>query len=593
VHGARIRPAAVAVLLGALVLGSLVVTPTAGAAITASQITAPTDPSFLVADQTAAKQTFAISGTTSGGSPASEKVDVRCYYHATSALVAKNVALSSDGSFSIPAADLNKVIDLTCRLRAVPAGTNPFDLTPYSGPLIGVGERDSSTVGGGPNNGKLYDYYLDAPQQSAAFDYASLGSCGVHDGFLLDSIYALTTTTFYCNAALLEGEKGTASTRSELQIDGTNAYTPAAAQAINANASGLPALSYSYTVDAATGNLVLHETDPLVRCTTAAYPPTTTSCASFATAGVTDNRIITQDHDGHVSWIADTFTSSDGHAHSLDLLWDNSQHFRGGSGNSSQVEYEFPGQTSFSTHAAGDMVSPATSSPATIFVRMHGASDGDFSTGQGAIVYDRPAAGAMFTSVSSAASEFTLHQTGTVPAGGSTRFRFAYVQDTQAGNVASLAQAASTAFLNTIAVSKSGKGRGKVTSSPGGILCGKTCSHGYAYGAAVTLRAVPAKGSRFVGWSGPCRGHGFCTVTADANATVKATFALRRCVVPNVVGKTLKAARRALTRAYCSVGKVASVASPKVKRGHVISQKPGRGRRLKAHARVALAVSSG
>ena len=569
------------------------VTPTAGAAITASQITTPTDPSFLIADQTAAKQTFAISGTTSGGNPSNDKVDVRCYYHATSALVAKNVALSSDGSFSVPAADLENVLDLTCRLRAVPAGTNPFDLTPYSGPLIGVGERDSSAVGGGPNNGKVYDYYLDAPQQTAAFDYASLGSCGLHDGFLLDSIYALTTTTFYCNAALFPGDKGSGSRRSELQIDGLNAYTPAAAQSINANASGLPALSYSYTVDAATGNLVIHETDPLVKCSASTYPPTTTSCASFVTAGVTDNRTITQDHDGHVSWIADTFTSTDGHAHSLDLLWDNSQHFRGGSGNSSQVEYEFPGENSFSTHAAGDAVSPAAASPATILIRMHGAVDGDFSTGQGAIVYDRPSAGATFTSVSSAASDLTLHQTGTVPAGGSTRFRFAYVQDIHAAEVASLAQAASTAFLNTIAVSKSGKGKGKVTSSPGGILCGTTCSHGYAYGAAVTLRAVPAKGSRFVSWSGACKGHGFCTVTANANATVKATFALRRCVVPNVVGKTLKAARRVLARAYCSVGKVATAASSRVKKGHVVSQKPKRGKRLKARARIALVVSTG
>lgn len=592
-HGARIRPAAVAALVGALVVGSLVVTPTASAAITGSHITTPTDPSFFTADQTAATQTFAISGTATGGNPASDKVDVRCYYHGTSALVAKNVALSSDGSFSVPAGDLNKVIDVTCRLRAVPAGTDPFDLSPYSGPLIGVGERDSSTVGGGPNNGALYDYYLDAPQQTAAFDYASLGSCGVHDGYLFDTIYALTTTTFYCNAALFAGQKGTGSTRSELQIDGANAYAPAQAEAISANASGLPAMTYSYTVDAATGNLVIHESDPLVKCPAAAYPPTTASCASFVTAGVTDNRTITQDHDGHVSWIADTFTSTDDHAHSLDLVWDNSQHFRGSSGDSSQVEYQFPGESSFSTHVAGDTVSLPASSPGTILVRMHGAVDGDFSTGQGAIVYDRPAAGVTFTSVAGAASELTLHQTGTVPAGASTRFRFAYVQHFEAAKVASLAQEARAAFLNTVAVSKAGKGQGKVKSSPGGILCGKTCSHGYSYGTAVTLRAIPAKGSRFAGWSGGCKGRGFCTVTTNASLTLKANFAVRQCVVPKVVGKTLKAARRALTRADCSVGKIATAASARVKKGHVISQRPRRGKRLKAHEKVRLVVSKG
>lgn len=590
-HVAGIKPSAAA-LAAAVVFGGLVVTPAARAAITGSQITTPTDPSFLIADQTAATQTFAISGTTTGGKPSTDKVDVRCYYHGTSALVAKNVALSSDGSFSVPAAGLDKILDLTCRLRAVPAGLNPLDLRPYSGPLIGVGERDSSTVGGGPNDGRLYDYYLDAPQQTAAFDYASLGSCGLHDGYLFDMIYALTTTTFYCNAALFEGEKGTGSTRSELQIDGTNAYAPDQAESVNANAAGLPALSYSYTVDAHTGNVVIHETDPLVKCPAAAtYPPTTASCASFVAAGVTDNRTIAQDHDGHVSWIADTFTSTDGHAHSLDLLWDNSQHFRGGKGDSSQVEYQFPGQSSFSTYVAGDDVSLPASSPGTILVRMHGALDGDFSTGQGAIVYDRPAAGVTFTSVAGSASELTLHQTGTVPAGGSTRFRFAYVQDFQAAKVASVAQEASAAFLNTIAVTKSGKG--KVKSSPGGILCGKTCSHGYVYGKAVTLRAVPAKGFRFLGWSGPCKRRGFCTIRTTANVTVKARFGVRRCVVPNVVGKTLKAARRALTRADCSTGKVTMVQSSKVKSGRVVAQKPKRGKHLRARSKIRLVVSGG
>ncbi|HZC75832.1 MAG TPA: hypothetical protein VE220_07650, partial [Gaiellaceae bacterium] len=307
-HGARITRGASAALAGALVLGCLAAAPAARAAITGSQITTPADPSFFVADETTAGPTFAIAGTATGGNPATDAVDIRCYYGGTSALVAKNVALKSDRSFSVPAADLNKVLDLTCRLRAVPAGTNPFDVTAYSGPLIGVGERDSTTVGGGPNNGHLYDYYLYAPQQTAAFDYESLGSCGLNNGYLFDQRYALATTTFYCNAGLLGGDSATPK-RSELQIDGVNAYTPDQAESIDANASGLPTLTYSYTVDAQTGDLVVHEADPLVTCSSATYPPTTASCATFVTAGVTDKRTITQDHDGHVSWITDTFTS--------------------------------------------------------------------------------------------------------------------------------------------------------------------------------------------------------------------------------------------------------------------------------------------
>ena len=77
---------------------------------------------------------------------------------------------------------------------------------------------------------------------------------------------------------------------------------------------------------------------------------------------------------------------------------------------------------------AGDQVA-LPSAAGTIFVRMHGAADGDTGTGQGAIVYNRPASAANFTLVQSFQSEFTLHQTGNVPAGGSTSFRFAFVQD--------------------------------------------------------------------------------------------------------------------------------------------------------------------
>ena len=80
---------------------------------------------------------------------------------------------------------------------------------------------------------------------------------------------------------------------------------------------------------------------------------------------------------------------------------------------------------------------------------------------------------------------------------------------------------------------------------------------------------------------------------ADAdNVTVNARFVLRPCVVPNVVGKTLKAAKRALTRASCSVGKITTATSSTVTKGRVVSQKPKRGRRLKPHAKVALVVSA-
>jgi hypothetical protein len=306
---------------------------------------------------------------------------------------------------------------------------------------------------------------------------------------------------------------------------------------------------------------------------------------------VTDNRTITQDHDGHISWISDAFTSTDSKSHSIDLLWENSQRFWGPSGNSAQLEYEFPGQSSFATHGVGDSVSlPA--SPGTVLIRMHGAADGDTATGQGGIVYDRPATAAKFTFVQKVASTFTLHQTGNVPAGGSTRFRFAYVQDYKAANVASFAKTARTAFLNTLAVAKSGRGKGKIVSSPRGISCGKTCSHGYAYGTSVTLKAKPAKGSRFSRWSGACKGTGKCTIAVTDNVKVAASFVLRPCVVPDVVGKPLPAAKLAIRRHFCSVGKIRTAPSTAAS-GRIIAQRPRQGRTLRQRAKVDLVVSSG
>ena len=521
-----IRLAAAAVLAGALAVGGLVDTPTAGAAITSSQIITPANPSFFIADEDAGTQTFAVSGTTSGGN-AGDKIDIRCYFEGTSVKVKGNVPLNSDGSFSVQTADLNRILELTCQLRAVPAGTTPADVTPFAGPVVGVGDRETSKVSGGANNGKAYDYSLDAQQLTGAFEYASLGSCGLHNGFLYDPTYANTTVTFACNTGLGRAESPGTPTRSELQVDGKDAYAPAQAFFINQGGTGLPALTEKHTVDRTSGNVVISETDPTVECSGATYPPTTGSCATFVSAGVTDERTITQDHDAHISWIADTLESTDGKAHVVDLLWDDNQQFFGASGDSSKLEYEFPGESSFSGHKTGDTVS-LPSAGGAIFVRMQGAADGATGTGQGAIVYDRPATTAKFTAVTTLGSEFTLHQTGRVPARGSTRFRFAYVQDYRTALVTTRAKAAKRLFLNKLTVSRVGKGRGQVTGSPRGITCGKICTHGYAYGTVVTLRAKAAKGSEFSGWSGACRGRHTCRVTTNAAATVSAKFVRRK-----------------------------------------------------------------
>lgn len=76
----------------------------------------------------------------------------------------------------------------------------------------------------------------------------------------------------------------------------------------------------------------------------------------------------------------------------------------------------------------------------------------------------------------------------------------------------------------TLSVSKPGTGSGTVTSTPGGINCGGTCSAPYSDGTSVSLTPTPASGSTFGGWGGACSGSGPCTLSMTANRSVTATF---------------------------------------------------------------------
>ncbi|MFG6466135.1 InlB B-repeat-containing protein [Roseateles sp. BYS87W] len=69
-------------------------------------------------------------------------------------------------------------------------------------------------------------------------------------------------------------------------------------------------------------------------------------------------------------------------------------------------------------------------------------------------------------------------------------------------------------------------GSGTVVSTPAGIDCGKTCSAAYTLGTTVALRAVPAAGKAFTGWTGACSGldPNACVVTLNADTKVQAGF---------------------------------------------------------------------
>ena len=151
---------------------------------------------------------------------------------------------------------------------------------------------------------------------------------------------------------------------------------------------------------------------------------------------------------------------------------------------------------------------------------------------------------------------------------------------------------ASSPMMQTLTVTKAGHGTGTVTSSPVGISCGSTCSHSYTQGSSVFLTAKPRKGFSFTGWSGACTGRAACAVSMVTSRSLTAHFE-KDCVVPRVKGKTLKVARRSIKGHDCHVGRIKHLFSTRVKKGHVISQRPKARRMLRYGARINLILSRG
>ncbi len=70
-------------------------------------------------------------------------------------------------------------------------------------------------------------------------------------------------------------------------------------------------------------------------------------------------------------------------------------------------------------------------------------------------------------------------------------------------------------------------GSGTVTSNPGGINCGATCSANFGIGSQVVLTAAPTTGYYVSSWSGACSGNALaCTVLMDSGQSTTIYFAL-------------------------------------------------------------------
>ena len=401
-----------ALLAGALLLLALIGGPiaSAGAEVASSQITSPADPTNVLYDQTVElpeSVVFTIAGTTTGEG----EVDIRCYYMRSaktegSMLVAEKVQPAGH-AFSVnveaKALDTNR----PCVLRAVPAGDkNPqppgLSTDPFQGPRIAASKfelflNSTSKV--------TDDYEFEANALSGYLEIESAGDCGLDYSYLIaPATLEESQPLFDCNATFyLEDDPPSGlSTRSELQIDAANAYSPATAGYLNERINeelgskkeptvvipGAPQVAVTKTFDPLTGLGTVHELDPIVRCSPGgAVPQTATSCTSFVSTGVQLERTWQTGDAGRVASMTDSWRSTDGAKHSLNALYDQETVNGGTVGGA----YEFPGEGTFAAVARGQLVPLPTGANAIYYKEdSETPNAGDDEHPQGAIVYDTP-----------------------------------------------------------------------------------------------------------------------------------------------------------------------------------------------------------
>ncbi|HUA70084.1 MAG TPA: hypothetical protein VMA96_03350 [Solirubrobacteraceae bacterium] len=458
----------------------------ASAAVTTSNvaITSSSSP-YLLDDQVTPNETITGSGTSNGTT--GDVVDIDCYSGLAGVqLLASNVHVAAGGTFTF-SSSLSAIAKETCVLRAVPHGDvtpiPPGSSSPYSGPTLAIGQRsDVHVLGTGPL--EYYDLYVS--QLGGAFEYGSVGGCSILNSFTYDPVTYASAQLDKCDAGF-DSSDGDAPavpgvltpTRSELQVDGIDAYLAGNAAALAGDSAennpGYPAMTYGnpLVINPTTGDLTLNETDQVVECSPAAavYPPTAASCSSFVPAGVQVSLHITQTDAGRMSTVTQYFSSTDGTEHNVDLLEDN-QFFHVNADGALNFPWTGAGMQPYTT--LGQVIpGPTAAGPGSFFVKGDRlAPDGSESAPQGSVTFSNPPDDVIVVSGTDNAmtnsSWFDLHYSRTIPATGSVALGFTYSTAFVAGEVASDAGVAAAAFEPSVLITSPAP----TTSTPEVIVSG-------------------------------------------------------------------------------------------------------------------------
>jgi hypothetical protein len=442
----------------------LTLVPGAQAAVTTSSITTPADGTLLFQNaDTNPTQTFTVSGTSNGTT--GDFLNIDCYQGGAYAGESyQHVAVAADGSFTaqIPQGNFGGSCELLAPPNNIPAPTLP---TGYTGPRVAFNRFATSKIGGtGANAADPYDFYFVDATPTGYTQLGSIDDCGPYQQ-VTDGSASMTTSppllycagSFYNSSATFASTTSPDLTRSEILVDGQNAYGSYSADTLwsnstgaSTNNSGFPALSATLDrFNPANADAQTTDTESLVECApNDVYNPAAADCSSFTPSGVKIQRVTAFSGGGRVATVTDTYTSTDSKPHTLDLEYETDL-------NKSAVGWELPGEASFSPHSTGDTAAAPPSAPGTIYTISDRTTTSGISNPVAAMTFASPYSSIRFdNTLWSSYPEMSglIDYQRTVPAGGSTTISWSYATESSLSAAQADASAAQAKFAAAVSI---------------------------------------------------------------------------------------------------------------------------------------------
>jgi Glucodextranase, domain B len=506
-----------AILTGALAIASLLLPGSAQALTPESQITTPSSFSFPVGEES--------SMLTIAGTAKFPEAEIRCYSSAEEFHILKSKVPVVSEKFSTEVL-VGALGQAPCQLRAVPEGeTGPFppgEVEPFEGPFVSASFYTHK---------EATNFFVSSGAFPESFRAEDVGQYGLES-----DVYSAPrheSLSFFYGVGGLQFEAPSA-TRASLQVDGANSYAPLAVQLlenegyIETATPGVPSVTEHVKFEASHA-VRIQEEDPIVKCEPEnANPPTKTSCTSLVSTGVTLDREWLTTNEDRVAQMTDTWRSTDGAAHSV-----NARYYTEMNNSIESGSYEFPGEGSFKPTKTGEAKS-LPSGPNMILYKWKSSTPdgGDGEYPQGAIVYDSSPSEAIAVTKGSESPGFNVMEMPyqrTLPAGGSSVLRMAFVQGFNLPEIRSLAEPVLAGYPPSIAITS--PANGAVVNTPSVTVTGTASDGGALESLTVNGHAVAVANS----WSTTVPlsvGANTITATATDDAGIKKSAAVTVTYTP-------------------------------------------------------------